>query len=151
MIVRRFRDMADVDKMIALGAEMHAESRFSSRPYISAKLAAYGLQFLAEPTQGVGILAEEDGACHGIIAGWALTDFFNDEICAREMILYVRREKRGGTTAMRLVREFERWAKEIGAKEVNVGVSAKIDDDKAIRFYKSLGYLPSGVNLAKEI
>ena len=151
MIVRRFKTMADVEHMIELGAEMHRESVWAPRPYIPAKLAAYGKHFLSDPTAGVGILAEEDGKCHGIMAGWALRNFFNDEVCAREMIIYVRKEKRGGTTAMRMVREFERWAEEVGAKEISVGVSAQIDDDKAIKFYKALGYSHRGVTLAKEV
>lgn len=151
MIVRRFKDMADVAHMIELGAEMHAESMYASRPYLPAKLAAYGKQFLMEPKAGVGILAEEDGKCHGIMAGWALRNFYNDDICARDMILYVRKSKRGGTTGMRMVREFERWAKEVGAKEITIGISAAIDNDKATRFYQALGYSPRGVTLAREI
>lgn len=151
MIVRRFKDMADVDNMISLGAEMHRESMYADRPYMPAKLASYGRQFLSEPTKGVGILAEEDGVCHGIMAGWALQNFYNDELCARDMILYVRKEKRGGTTAMRMVKEFERWAKEVGAKEITIGISAAIDNDKATRFYNALGYSHRGVTLSKEV
>ena len=151
MIVRKASSMQDVEKMVALGAEMHAESRYAAKPYLFSKLEGYGSHYVRDPNAGVCILAEEDDACHGIMVGFASKTYFSDELCAKEMVLYVRPAKRKGTTAMRLVREFEHWAKEIGAAEIHVGVTADIDDDKAIRFYNAMGYGPRGIILAKEI
>jgi GNAT superfamily N-acetyltransferase len=150
MIVRRANTIADVDRMVALGAEMHAESVYRSRPYIHAKLASYGRQFLQNPDAGILILAEDDTDIHGIMAGWKLDSFFNDDACAKDMILYVRPEKRRGTTAIRMVREFEAWAKEAGARYIDISVTAGIENDKATKFYSALGYAPHGVCLVKE-
>lgn len=151
MIVRRARTMQDVENMVALGAQMHKETRYARVPYVPAKLLAYGQQFLDDPSTGVYILAENEGRILGMMCGFSLRSFFNDEIVARDMIIYVRPECRVGTTAMRLVREFERWAKENKATEITIGITADIDDAKAIKFYETLGYARRGVTLAKEI
>lgn len=151
MIVRRFQDMKDADRMIALGARMHAESIFASEPYIPAKLAAYCRFWLLQPHAGVAILAEDNSEVVGMMAGWCVESFFNHERTARDMILYIRPDKRGGMTALRLVRAFEDWAKEVGARHINIGISAGIDNQRAAKFYQSLGYAQRGVTLSKEV
>jgi GNAT superfamily N-acetyltransferase len=150
MIVRRAKDMTDVARMVALGAEMHKESIYADRPYIPAKLASYARQFIEDPMSGVCVLAEDDDECHGMMAGWRLDSFFNDDACAKDMILYTRKDKRRGTTAMRLVAEFERWARETGVRYIDITVTAGIDNDKATRFYTALGYRTRGACLMKE-
>lgn len=151
MIVRKARNMQDVENMVALGAEMHAESIYASSPYVPAKLLAYGKGFLDNPQSGVLLLAEDNDKCHGMMAGWGLRSFFNDDVCVRDMILYIRKEKRGGTTAIRLVSAFEDWAKSIGAKSIDIGISAGINNERATKFYTALGFKPRGVTLSKEV
>jgi GNAT superfamily N-acetyltransferase len=151
MNVRRFKDMKDAERMIALGAQMHAESVFASEPYLSDKLMAYCRFWLTDPTSGMAFLAEDNEEVVGMMAGWCLEAFFNHERTARDMILYVRPDKRGGMTAIRLVKAFEDWAKEAGAHHINIGVSAGIDNQRAAKFYQSLGYAPRGVTLSKEV
>lgn len=151
MIVRKAETVEDVDRMVELGAQMHSESGYRTRPYIPAKLRSYGLQFLHNPSAGVLILAEDSYRVCGMMAGWALRSFFNDDICARDMILYMLPEKRGGTTALRMVRQFEDWAKWVGAREISIGITANIDDDKATRFYNAMGYRTRGLSLYKEV
>ena len=151
MIVRRFKDMKDAERMIALGAHMHAESVFASQPYLPDKLAAYCRFWLSEPSAGVAILAEDQQEVVGMMAGWCLEAFFNSERTARDMILYIRPDKRGGMTALRLVKEFETWAKEAGARSINIGISAGINNERATKFYKSLGDAQRGVTLSKEV
>jgi hypothetical protein len=151
MIVRKAETIEDVDRMVELGARMHSESGYRTRPYIPAKLRSYGIQFLHNPSAGVLILAEDNFKVCGMMAGWALRSFFNEDICVRDMILYMLPEKRKGTTALRMVRQFEDWAKCVGAREINVGITANIDDAKATKFYNTMGYRQRGLSLFKEV
>ena len=56
-------------------------------------------------------------------------------------------EYRGGIAAVRLVAAYVQWARKGGAKIITVGVTAGIDNDAAIAFYKAMGFHESGVQL----
>lgn len=143
--------MQDVDRMIALGREMHAESIFASMPYNDDKLRAFGNYYINEPEAGVGVVAEDDDGIGAMMVMSVVNRYFNDEKYASDMLLYVRKDKRGGLAAARVLKEVEKWAKERSIKEIMVGIFAGISNDKAQRFYTALGYEPAGVVLRKEV
>lgn len=120
--------LAEVEELIALGARMHAESEFSFLPYEPDKvmqtvkvLASQGRLFLAR-------YSNDDGATLGFFFGQVAKYFFNDERIASDLSFYVVPEARGnGMAVLRMIRTFERWAKQKGAREVCLGISTGVN------------------------
>lgn len=143
--------MEDVERMIDLGREMHAESVFASMPYLEDKLRAFGRYYIDNPKAGVGVVAEDDNGVAAMMAMSVHERYFNDERYAYDMLLYVRKDKRGGLAAARVLKDVEKWAKEQSIKEVMVGIFAGISNDTAQRFYSAMGYEPAGIVMRKEV
>lgn len=70
---------------------------------------------------------------------------------AFDTILYVCPKYRGSSVGFRLMKEYEKWAKEKGATEVQISVASGIHEDKTINFYKDMGYHYVGSQFRKEI
>jgi GNAT superfamily N-acetyltransferase len=102
-------------------------------------------------TQGFAVLAITDGLVVGFMAACAVNPAFSRDFMACDYALYVLPEYRGGMSAFRLVKEYISWAKESGVKLITVGVTAGIDNAKAIEFYKSAGFRESGTQLSMEV
>jgi GNAT superfamily N-acetyltransferase len=76
----------------------------------------------------------------GIMVGVVAPYLCGPEFYACDLILYVKPESRGTPAALSLVKEFEIWAKEMGAVEVMLGTSTGIDAEKTACLYERLGY-----------
>ena len=143
--------MHDIDRMIDLGAAMHAESVYAPMPYDRDKLRAYCTYYSENPEAGVGVLAEEGDTVIAMMVMSVNVRFFNNEKYASDLVIYVRKDRRGGIAAKRVLNEVEAWAKEQSIPELMVGITAGIANDKAERFYKALGFKDAGVLLKKEV
>src|SRR5258708_39684629 len=131
---------------LVLAKRMHAESVYRHLPFNGQKLAS----FIGNPII-YAALAKRAGAYVGVMMGIVAPDVFSDVPIATEFGLYEPRDVQGGMAALSLVRDFEAWAKEKGAKELRPAVSAGIDDEMAFKFYRKLGYEPLGRTLRKGI
>jgi GNAT superfamily N-acetyltransferase len=76
----------------------------------------------------------------GIMVGVVAPYLCGTEFYACDLILYVKPESRGTPAALSLVKEFEIWAKDMGAVEVMLGTSTGIDAEKTACLYERLGY-----------
>lgn len=92
-----------------------------------------------------------DGRLAAFMAGTACETFLNDEFNAYEKGLFVVPEHRGGTLAVRLVKNFEAWARAQGAKKVWLGQSVGQNQKKTLRFFERLGYESQGFTTCKEL
>ena len=77
--------------------------------------------------------------------------WFSNELAGYELTLYVEPKSRGGLTAVRLIKDFESYCKERGAKDICVGSSAEISTDAAKRLYFGLGFSECGFVAHREI
>ena len=152
MKIRRIRDEADVEKMIELGAKMHAESRYMDIPYDRAKLAEYGRAAIENPFTWGGFLAEdEQGKVYAMIAGFKAPFYFSsDAFQVTDAFVYVDKSKRGGLAAARCVKALEEWAGNVKAHEIVFGISAGINNAAAERLYTGLGYTQVGTLMRKQ-
>ena len=152
MEVRRIRDEADVEKMIELGAKMHAESRYMDIPYDRAKLAEYGRAAIENPFTWGGFLVEdEEGKVYAMIGGFKAPFYFSSDVFqVTDFFIYVDKSKRGGLAAARCLKALEEWAGNVKAYEIVFGISAGINDETAERFYKGLGYTQVGTLMRKQ-
>jgi GNAT superfamily N-acetyltransferase len=153
MLIRRAETIYDIDKMIELGAQMHADSRFASMPYDKVKLRSYGHLALGKPDDwGVFIAEDKTGEVQAMIAVYVSPFYFTDERKhTNDFFLYVAKGKRGGIAAARCVKAVEAWAAEVGVNEIQFGITAGIDDDAAERLYRALGYNMTGRIMTKGV
>lgn len=153
MLIRRAATIYDIDKMIELGEQMHAESRFASMPYDKTKLRSYGYLALDKPDEWGVFIAEDDrGEVHAMIAVYVSPFYFTDERThTNDFFLYVSKGRRGGLAAARCVKAVEAWAAEVGVDEIQFGITAGIDDNAAERLYRGLGYNTTGRIMTKGV
>lgn len=138
---------ADIPYLIMLAYVMHAESSFSSVPFDAEALALSIIQLL-DDRQFV-MLAETDGQIVGVMLGVAVPFVFSHAMMAQDVALFVHPEARGRLISVKLVKEFEKWAKERDCVQVRPAVSSGCE--AACRLYGLLGYKPVGVSFVKEV
>ena len=140
---------ADFPTMVTMGQDMRDESPRFSRLGYSPDRCLELLAGLSVSPQGLVLVAEQDGVIVGMLLGLASRHFFSDDITASELVVYVAPEARGGSAAVKLIRQFEAWAVEQGAADIVLGVSTEVHADRTAQFYERLGYAPSGISLVK--
>ena len=141
-IVRPAR-LEDVDEIIDLGELLHGESGYSRLPFDRDKVGALICGLISE-VDGVVFVAESDGRIIGGIAGGITEYWFCSVRHAFDFSFFVHPDHRGGSAAFRLLCAFERWAKDAGAVEIDIGITTGIHEEKTQRFYEKMGFVQSG-------
>ena len=77
--------------------------------------------------------------------------YFTDVKVAKDLAWFITPDKRGGILAVRLVRDFEVWAKKHGATQLGLGQSTGVRVEQTQKLYERLGYRVVGVNTIKDI
>lgn len=92
-----------------------------------------------------------EGMFTGGLGALLCPDLNNGQVMAVECFWYVLPEFRGGTAAGRLLKAFERWAREQGAKRMVMVHLLNLTPTELHNTYKRLGYRPVEVNYVKEL
>lgn len=151
MIVREINP-DDAVKLIELGKQFHKESPFHSRYKFDVNKSVNFMKSLALSSDCCFYVAtDKNNKILGIVGGQMLSLYYTEDKYASELIFYVSPESRGGRTALSLLRKFESWAKDNGAKDVELGVVTGINAKKADSFFKKAGYNYLGANFYREI
>jgi GNAT superfamily N-acetyltransferase len=135
--------------MAAKGREFWLASPFKSIPYDPASM----IRCFAEMTsQGLMLIAEEDGAIYGGIGGVAGPAFFNDAYTlGSERFWWLDPAKRAGRTGLLLIREFEDAARRAGCHYLAMMALEASDPDRAEFIYRRFGFEPSERMYTKEL
>lgn len=137
--------------LLELGRKMHAESpRFSKLEYSDAKAEQLFNVLLSNPN-GVVLIADDESQIIGMMAGFASEHFFSQQLFASDFVLFIEPEHRGGTAAMRLVKEFEKWATDLGVAEIVLGISTEVHAERTAELYGRLGFDRSGFTMIKRV
>ena len=145
MIERYDRSVHEAD-VLRLGKMMQMESGYGEFVFDGGRL----LGFL-ERSDVYCALARVGGEIIGGIVGCIAPHFFTTTLMAKDMALYIDPAHRGGSSAVRLVRGFEQWAKELGAKEVMLGQSTGIEIEKTRRWFEAIGYTVCGFTTRRAV
>jgi len=135
----------DIDEVVELAAVMYRESVNYRRLEFSPERVREMVVMVMQ--NGFAVVAVKDGRIIGLMAGSLVQPAFSRDLMACDFLLYILPQHRGGTAANRLVNAYVRWARQCGAKMITVGVTAGIDNDAAIAFYKAMGFRASGVQM----
>jgi len=131
---------------LELGNKMHLESRFKKYNFDNNKI----IKVLENPNVFCKI-AFIDEKPVGFFIGVIQQMWFSDEKAGYDLALYIDKEYRGGMTAVRLIKEFEKFCKENNCVTINLNAGAEIANESAKRLYKKLGYNEYGFMTHKEI
>ena len=134
------------EQLFALIEQMVSESVFSFAPPSRKKIQA-----LLDYSKSAGFLAFKDDKCIGFVAAVINEFFFSEYERATDLGFYILPEHRGGTTAFKLLKTVENWAKEMGVKEIFMGHSVGGNIEGMKKFYQHNGYRIGGFNSMKRL
>ncbi len=145
----------DIEEVLVMARAMHAEAPeyrdmdFSDEKVRRMLRAMCGT--LLVPSSLCALVAEADGKLIGMMGGFAVEHFFGHDKTASDYVLYVAPEHRRGTTAVRLIRQFEKWAVAQGVRTIIPGVTTGTNNEVASGLYAKLGYERNGYTLIKRV
>ena len=126
-----------------------------------ADFAPFGIEYSPEGTAafitalldaGLVLVAEQDGVVIGGLLGALAPLWYSPAtLAASELAWWVAPEHRGGRSAIQLLKGFESWARECGAKLVVLSDLRVGDDYPAGQLFERLGYRVSERAHTKEI
>lgn len=140
----------DRQVLLEMATAMHAESpQYRGIPLAEDKLLRLIDNLIANPQIARVLVAQVGDEIIGTYWGYLDEYFFSYERLGKDVLLYIKPGRRGGLTAKRLVRAFELWAVEQGARDIRPGVSTGIDNPGYARFYELMDYTIAGYSLTK--
>ncbi len=139
----RYAEESDIEQLLLLALQMHAESRYSALEFSIDKTYDFFMSCISNPDYLL-LVAEEDGQLIGGFAGYTFAHYCSDDICAGDFALYMQPDKRGGFAAYRLIKLFMGWAKMKGAKLIHLGTTTGIDAEGVAKLYERIGFKQVG-------
>jgi len=134
----------DVPRLMELGAAMHAESRYARFALSPLKVEA-GFRAMIDSKNAI-VLVDGDPV-HSMFVGYASAFWWGDELESFDVLLYVSPERRGGMSALRLIRGYIAAAQSIGVSDIKIGTSTGIDSERTMRFFERMGFQNMGAGL----
>jgi len=140
--VPRYKKMEewDIDSMVELGAAMHAESAYRDLDYDRDKCFQLCARYVLHPDRYFGYCAYEGDELTGMLMGYVSLYYFGNDLLANDIVWYVRKDRRGSMTGIRLLNAFRDWAKERGASEICIGVSSALNLDRTHKLMSRMGF-----------
>lgn len=143
--------VGDIPALIELGTRMYLESRYAeTSPFDEQKCADLAKQ-LINAEFGVVLVVEESGQLVGWVAGGIGEQYFSHERMAFEYGVFIAAEHRGGTAGYRLVKAFIDWAKNHGARVINMGITTGVHEERTGELYQRLGLARTGSLYSMEV
>jgi len=144
--------LAYLDSTMDLGHQIHAHSIYANAPFDEEKLAKQLLWAGTDKSPDRYFrIAVRDGVVLGAFYGYVHRVFFADYLVANDLGWWVRKEARGGRTAIALLLDFEKWARTMGAKRVGLGQTGVEDIERTTKLFEHCGYKVIGYNTMKEL
>ena len=87
----------------------------------------------------------------GFLAVVKTTYFFSTRPKISDIGFYVKPKYRGSSSAVKLLKALENWAKENNISDIAIGQTTAVDMEKTQQFYNRLGYKTVGYNTIKHL
>ena len=133
--------------MLRLGHLMKMEGTFVNCDWDEQKL----LNLFEQPNVFCVLAKDAKNEYVAFFLGMVCHQFFGNDLVASDLAMYVHPEHRGGSYFVRMTKEFEIWARNVGAKEIYIGQSTAINIEKTKSMFERLGYQPIGYSAKKEL
>lgn len=132
---------ADIPRMLELGREMHAESRYARHAWDDAKVHVL-LQSLIVEDDGLALVAEKGGQIIGGFLGWACDHWCTGARQSFDYALFVGAEHRGSLAGARLLLAYAKWARGRGVPDdmIGLGITTGVDLAASTRLFRLCGF-----------
>lgn len=138
MIIRKANE-GDINAIVGLGNDLFSMADYGEYAKFDVDSARENVKTIL--SSGVIFVAETGGEIIGQIIGVISPLWFNSEcIAATEMCWIVKEDHKGSSAGVKLLREFEKWAKDNGAKIVCMSDLVIKNDTPAGGLFCKLGY-----------
>lgn len=127
----------DIEALMGLGRQMHAEGAFNVHAMDEQKVRQAMLHCIDK--QFASVSAGPDGL-DGMLLGQASELWYSRAKCASDVLFYVRPDRRGSITAVRLVQAFVEWAHWTGAAEVQIAQSSGVRVEELHRLMTGMSF-----------
>lgn len=145
----RLAQLPDVEALLALGKQMYSEGPNFLKLDFSVDKARRVIENLID--QGGVIVACKEGQIVGVLGFAVFEHLWGHDKVAADVGIYIHPAHRVGSTFMRLIRAFERYGAERGAKILELGTSAGVQNERIAETFVALGYYRNGIGVRKEI
>ena len=142
-------EKSDVAQVVKLIKQVVEESSFSQVLFDYDHCAVNVEQWINHDVYSVQGAFDSNKDIFAVYAGYIAQYYFSKDLVAHDCLMYVKPERRGGYTIVRLVKNFESWAKSMGAKEIRPSTSTGIKSEMSKKLYEVLGYKSTGHNFMK--
>lgn len=144
--------LQDLDRVLTISKKLYLHSANHTRIYAWDDDTALGTlrEFITGGYSTI-LIDENDGDLRGFIMAQLTTPYAGKNIIANDIAFFVDPEFQGANTALRLIRAYEKWAKQAGATHIELGVSSGINTERTLSMYSFLGYAPSSETYIKEL
>jgi RimJ/RimL family protein N-acetyltransferase len=146
MIVLRAMGLEDIEDMVDMGVQMHAESAFSGLDFDREKCRSLGQYYVDNPDTHFGVVAVLDGRVIGMLAGYVTPYYFGNDLIASDILWFVAPKHRGSRAGILLLQAFIKWSADRGASEVCIGISTAVAHEKTGRVLERFGFKHVGGN-----
>ena len=134
-----------------LARKMHEEATaLRSLPFDEAKLTKLFNTSISAPAAVYFVLSLQAGVAFGLLLGLLYQPYYSSALVAGDLAVYVEPEHRGGSTVVRLIKDFEKWGQSHGAARITLGQSTGVFMERTTQLYERLGYKTVGQNTVKE-
>jgi len=135
----------DFGPMLELAHLMHQESPvYRDLPLERDKLLDLAHTSLSFPDLATLLVVASNGQITGMLGAVAATEYFGPAITTCDLFLYVHPEQRGSSAALRLIKTYQKWAEDIGAIRINLGITTGLFLNETGRLYEAAGFKHSG-------
>jgi GNAT superfamily N-acetyltransferase len=117
----------DVEKSVEIGIKFAQDSYYGTMPVDPQKMLSMA-DWAVEAPDWLYLVSEEDGEQVGFFSAYLDTSMFGPAVIAMQHLMYILPEHRHGMTAVRFLKEFEKWAREVGADNLYFATSAFVDE-----------------------
>lgn len=136
---------SDLPECLRLGHLMHQESFYRFMHYSDDKSERLlDLSNEQPETYFCRVAAEDDGRLIGFFYSIRSPYFFSDEYVATDLFLYVEPDKRGSSVGVRFIKEYVKWAEDLGTAFIALGVTTEINTDRTAQLFERLGFKHGG-------
>jgi hypothetical protein len=140
--VRRARP-DDLPGLLELYRQMHGESYYAAVELDAERVGVVTMHAITQAAFFAAVAEDEQGIFGVLIGSLGELDF-TAQLIAQERVLYIAARRRGTLTGARaaldLLSEFLAWGAAHEVLEVRAGISAGVDDEAALAFYRRVGF-----------
>lgn len=138
----------DIGLIIEMLLALHVESPHYNKVQPDEQYVSTTLASMIEQPNFIGHI---DCDLRGFMFGIVNQTWFDPELNAYELLLYILPEYRGTSLAPRLIKQFEQDAKRLNCVHVRAGTSTHVNEERTLRLYERLGYTREANTVSKRI